>query len=87
MVYETQNHRVSVPVIEVSSSKGPNRVGVSLPSPKDANRSSLQNVVVTSNSGRRAKFGTPLTLRQISLLDYYQAVSACPFGKSRLGSR
>jgi hypothetical protein len=31
-----------------SLSKGPNRVGVSLPSPKDGNRSSFRNVAVQS---------------------------------------
>jgi hypothetical protein len=34
--------------MRVAISKGPNRVGVSLPSPEDGNRSSFRNVVFSS---------------------------------------
>jgi hypothetical protein len=40
--------------LRLALSKGPNRVGVSFPSPEDGNRSSFRNVVFSSiqNSGR-----------------------------------
>jgi hypothetical protein len=49
----------------VALSKGPNRVGVSVPSPEEGKRSSFRNVVIPSiyNSGRWTKSRNPLILR------------------------
>jgi hypothetical protein len=48
--------------LRLALSKGANRVGVSLPSPEDGNRSSFRNVVFPSiyNSGRRTKSRNPV---------------------------
>jgi hypothetical protein len=57
MVYETQNYWVSGlyrsygiinTTLKLALSKGPNRVGVSLPSPEDGKRSSFRNTVFFS---------------------------------------
>jgi hypothetical protein len=58
MVYNTQNYWVSGSVIQIrrlmlALSKGPNKVGVSLTSPEDGNRSSFRNVVFSSDLGFR----------------------------------
>jgi hypothetical protein len=45
-VLETGSGSVLSPCLALS--KGPNRVGVSLPSPEDGNRSSFRNVVFSS---------------------------------------
>jgi hypothetical protein len=62
----------SGPMIEDSFFKGPNRVGVSLPSPEDSKRSSFRNVVLSSiyNSGRWTK-----SRNQVVILRLYGGVT------------